>query len=93
MERDAIINVDIVNNCSFEPRLTPARTPFPSRHFFKSPTARNMESAGKRSAQELAWKRKANGSIVWKWFGYKVSDGLQNQVFCRFVFKSVATKG
>ena len=52
-----------------------------------------MESAGKRGAEELACEQKTNGSIVWKWFGYKVSDELQNQVLCRECFKSVTTKG
>ena len=71
----------------------PARPPFYSRHFFKSPRVRNMESASKRSTYELACKRKTNGFIVWEWFGFKVSNELQNLVFCRECYKSVATKG
>ena len=47
-----------------------------------------MESAGKCGAEELVCKRKKNGSIVLKWFGYKVADELQNHVFCRVCFKS-----
>ena len=86
------------NSAYLSPALPPAlthtaRPPFHSRHFFKSPTARSMESAGKCGAEELVCKQKTNGSIVWKYFGYKVSDEWQNQVFCRECFKSVATKG
>jgi reverse gyrase len=51
-----------------------------------------MESAGKCGAEVLVCKQKTNGSIVWKCFGYKVSDELQNPIFCRECFKSV-TKG
>ena len=40
-----------------------------------------MESV-KRGTEELVCKKKTNGTIVWKWFGYKLSDDLQNQVFC-----------
>ena len=66
----------------------PARPPSHSPHFFKSPTVQNMEFAGKRGAEELVCKRKKNGSIVWKWFAYQVSDELQNQLLCREYFKS-----
>ena len=33
-----------------------------------------MESARKCGAVELVCKQKTNGSIVWKCFGYEVSD-------------------
>lgn len=45
------------------------------------------------SEEELVGKKKTNGSIIWRWFGFKVSDEQQNNVFCRECRKSVATKG
>ena len=52
-----------------------------------------MESACACSSEELVCKRKTNGSIVWKWFGYKLSDELQNHIICGVCLKTVATKG
>ncbi|KAL4005537.1 hypothetical protein ACER0C_005250 [Sarotherodon galilaeus] len=45
------------------------------------------------SEEELVGKKKTNGSIIGRWFGFKVSDEQQNNVFCRECRKSVATKG
>ena len=42
--------------------------------------------------EELVSKTKNNGSIVWRWFGFKVSDDQQQNVFCKECRKPVATK-
>ncbi|CAI5689852.1 unnamed protein product [Oreochromis niloticus] len=44
------------------------------------------------SGEELVGKKKTNGSIIWRQFGFKVSDEQQNNVFCRECQKSVPTK-
>lgn len=41
---------------------------------------------------ELVSKKKTNGSIIWKWFGFKVSDDNQQNVVCKVCRKPVATK-
>ena len=43
--------------------------------------------------EELVSKRKHNGLIIWRWFGFKVSDDKQQNVFCIECRKLVSTKG
>nr|XP_054594508.1 E3 SUMO-protein ligase ZBED1-like [Nothobranchius furzeri] len=51
-----------------------------------------MEMEGD-AEEELVSKKKNNGSIIWKWFGFKLSDDQQQNVFCKECRKPVATKG
>lgn len=43
--------------------------------------------------EELVVKTKNNGSVIWRWFGFKVADEQQNKVFCRECRKHIPTKG
>jgi hypothetical protein len=71
------------NSAYLSPALPPAHTY----------TAWKMESAGKCGTEELVCKQKTNGSIVWKCFGYQVSDEWQNQVFFRECWNLSRLKG
>uniref|UniRef100_A0AAR2K029 BED-type domain-containing protein n=1 Tax=Pygocentrus nattereri TaxID=42514 RepID=A0AAR2K029_PYGNA len=42
--------------------------------------------------EELVMKRGAS-SVVWRWFGYKISDTLQTAVICKICKKQIITKG
>lgn len=42
--------------------------------------------------KELVSKKKTNGLLIWRWFGFKVSDVQQKNVFCRECCKPVPAK-
>lgn len=42
--------------------------------------------------KELVWKKGAS-SVVWNWFGFKVSDLDQQTVLCKFCRRIVLAKG
>ena len=61
------------------------------RHF-----STNLEEATpsvERTKDELVGKRKSSGSVIWRWFGFKVSDEQQNHVICRQCHKQVTARG
>lgn len=59
-------------------------------------TSTNMEEAtasAERFDEELVSKRKSIGSVIWRWFGFKVSDEQQNHVICRQCHKKSYSQG
>ncbi|MED6267655.1 hypothetical protein CHARACLAT_014442 [Characodon lateralis] len=50
------------------------------------------ETTGEDIGEHLVSKKKNNGSLIWRWFGFKISDEQQKDVFCREYTKQVLTK-
>ncbi|XP_063763471.1 E3 SUMO-protein ligase ZBED1-like [Eleginops maclovinus] len=50
-------------------------------------------SAERTVESPLVGKRKSSSSIIWRWFGYKLSDEQQNQAICRECHKHFAASG
>ena len=55
----------------------------------------NMEEAttSAKCTEELVSKRKSSGSLIWRWFGFKISDEQQNNIICRECHKEVTARG
>ncbi|XP_013880075.1 zinc finger BED domain-containing protein 1 [Austrofundulus limnaeus] len=50
------------------------------------------ESTGEDTEEHLVSKKKNNGSLIWRWFGFKTTDEQQKDVICRECRKQVPTK-
>ncbi|MEQ2225619.1 hypothetical protein ILYODFUR_019363 [Ilyodon furcidens] len=50
------------------------------------------ESTGEDIGEHLVSKKRNNRSLIWRWFGFKISDEQQKFVFCRECRKQVPTK-
>ncbi|KAI2665254.1 E3 SUMO-protein ligase ZBED1 [Labeo rohita] len=59
-----------------------------------SKVAHDMEehAAPVNTENVLVSKKKNNGSLIWRWFGFKTSDEQQKQPICRECYKSVVSK-
>lgn len=93
MELDHIAYIDIVQICA-----VPRATAPPLRGGWwraQSHSSTNMEEAttSAERAEELVSKRKSSGSVIWRWFGFKVSDEQQHHVICRECNKQVTARG
>ncbi|XP_074551526.1 E3 SUMO-protein ligase ZBED1-like [Halichoeres trimaculatus] len=58
-----------------------------------SPNMEQTTTAAEYAKEELVSKRKSSGSVIWRWFGFKVSDEQQNHIICRECNKQVAARG
>ena len=56
-------------------------------------TERREGETETKNDDELIVKRKSCGSLIWRWFGFDVTDVEQKNARCRLCLKKVAAKG